>query len=387
MECSDQQCCAGNSDKLISIQTNVSARTCGCHTADNETDHDLHAKHYIVGTIQTPAGVISQISSRIDLKDYLGAFRVRWGIRRDRYRVDPGLYAVGTPNEHSDVLVTANYKLSFDTVRKNLNGLNVWLLILDTKGVNVWCSAGKGTFGTKELINRIHLSSLDKIVQHKRIILPQLGAVGVAAHLVKESSGFTVIYGPVRASDIPPFIRTGYKTTKEMRRVNFGWYDRLKLIPNDLIYNVRYLVILLAFFSLLSGINADGFSLRQASAHIIFLSQIILAGYISGIVLTPLLLPYLFFRSFSFKGFLMGTIISSIIVLAETFENTIYVIPTIFFLLSGISSFLAMNFIGASTFTSLAGVKKEMKIAVPIQIASGIIAVVLVILNALLSGR
>ena len=79
--------------------------------------------------------------------------------------------------------------------RKNLNELDAWLLILDTKGVNVWCSAGKGTFGTKELVHRIQAASLGSVVKHRRLILPQLGATGAAAHLVKEESGFTVIYG------------------------------------------------------------------------------------------------------------------------------------------------------------------------------------------------
>jgi hypothetical protein len=385
MECSNQQCSAGNQDKLLSIQLNAPVRICNCPPVKNETEHSSVAKNYLVGSLQTPAGAIPCISSRLNVKDYLGAFMVRWGIGRDRYRVEPGLYAVGAPGKHSDVLVTANYKLSFDTVRKNINGLNVWLLVLDTKGVNVWCSAGKGTFGTKELVNRIRLTALDKIVQHKRIILPQLGATGVAAHLVKESSGFTVIYGPVRASDIQSFIHAGYKAMKEMRRVNFGWYDRLKLVPNDLIYDLRYLGMLLAFFFILSGITTYGFSIRQASGHIELLSVVILAGYFSGIVLTPLLLPYLFFRSFSFKGFLMGSIIASVIVAGKVFENTVFSTLLIFFLLSGFSSFLAMNFTGASTFTSLAGVKKEMKIAVPVQIASGVIAAILVILNSIFS--
>ena len=383
MGCSDQQCKAGNQDKLISVQTNVPVRTCDCSAATSDTN----TKHFIIGTIQTPAGAIPQITTRLYVSDYLGAVRVRWGIRRDQYRVDPGLYAVGTPNERSDVLVTANYKLSFDTVRKNLAGMNVWLMVLDTKGVNVWCSAGKGTFGTKELINRIHVSSLGKIIQHKRIILPQLGAVGVAAHQVKESSGYTVIYGPIRADDIPSFIQAGYKASKDMRHVHFGWYDRLKLIPNDLIYNLRYLGMLLTFFFILAGINTDGFSLRQATEHMKMLSVIILAGYISGIVFTPLFLPYLFFRSFSFKGILAGIVVSLIIVSGRQFENTIFITPMIFFLLSGISSFLAMNFTGASTFTSLAGVKKEMKVAVPIQIAFGAIATVLIILNGIFSGK
>jgi CO dehydrogenase/acetyl-CoA synthase delta subunit len=387
MGCSDQQCSAGNSAKFLSIQTKASAPPCDCHTEMSETKHSINAKDYIVGSIQTPAGMIPRISSKLKVRDYIGAFRVRWGIRRDTYRVNPGLYAVGTPNEYSDVLVTANYKLSFDTVRKNLHGLNVWLLVLDTKGVNVWCSAGKETFGTNELVNRIFFTSLDKIVQHKRIILPQLSAVGVAAHLVKESSGVTVIYGPVRASDIPEFIQSGYKTTKEMRHVRFEWYDRVKLIPNDLVYNLRYLGLLLVFFSILSGINNDGFSFRQTSEYSRFLSIIILAGYISGIVLTPLFLPYLFFQSFSFKGFLVGTIVSLGLIIGKTFELTPFNIPIMFFLLSGISSFLAMNFTGASTFTSLAGVKKEMRIAVPVQIASGVIAAILIILNSMFSGR
>ncbi len=33
------------------------------------------------------------------------------------------------------------------------------------------------------------------------------------------------------------------------------------------------------------------------------------------------------------------------------------------------SSFLAMNFTGASTYTSLSGVRREMRVAVPLQIA------------------
>ena len=82
--------------------------------------------------------------------------------------------------------MTANYKLSFDAIRKNLSGQNGWILVLDTKGINVWCAAGKGTFGTNELVKRIRLVSLEKIVNHKRLILPQLGAAGVAAHKVKE---------------------------------------------------------------------------------------------------------------------------------------------------------------------------------------------------------
>ena len=169
---------------------------------------------------------IPTVSSALELKDYLGAMKVRWSIGRNNFRVDAGLYKVGKPTSESDVFVTANYKLSFDTLRKNLKSIDAWILVLDTKGVNVWCAAGKGTFGTKELVKRIKAHDLEKIVNHRKVIVPQLGAVGIAAHEVKDSTGFRVVYGPVRADDIADFVSSGYKATPEMRRVNFPGYLR-----------------------------------------------------------------------------------------------------------------------------------------------------------------
>ena len=115
------------------------------------------------------------------------------------YKVDPGLYALGKPDDKAPVVVTANYKMTFDRLREALTGQDLWILVLDTKGINVWCAAGKGTFGTKELIERIESSGLADIVSHRDLILPQLAGPGVSAHVVKKSSGFKVIYGPIRA--------------------------------------------------------------------------------------------------------------------------------------------------------------------------------------------
>jgi len=72
------------------------------------------------------------------------------------------------------VLVTANFKMSFDRLRNALPGRDAWILVLDTKGVNVWCAAGKGTFGTSELVARITACGLNQIVSHREVVLPQL---------------------------------------------------------------------------------------------------------------------------------------------------------------------------------------------------------------------
>ena len=66
---------------------------------------------------------IPTVSTTLELKDYLGAMKVRWGIGRNNFRVEAGLYKVGKPTSNSDVFVTANYKMSFDTLRKNLKSI------------------------------------------------------------------------------------------------------------------------------------------------------------------------------------------------------------------------------------------------------------------------
>ena len=181
---------------------------------------------YIHGEIETPAGLIPRIGSRWDRYDHWGALKVRWSVGRMKYRVLPGIYAVGDPDRNSAVFVTGNYKLSFDHLRRALAGMNSWIMVIDTKGINVWCAAGKGTFSAKEVVRRIRIHHLEQVVDHRKIILPQLGATGVAAHEVKKMTGFTVIYGPVSANDIKAFMDAGFKATKAMRTITFPLAER-----------------------------------------------------------------------------------------------------------------------------------------------------------------
>lgn len=87
-----------------------------------------------------------------------------------------------------------------------MSGGNAWLLIVDTKGVNVWCAAGKGTFGTAEVVRRINEFEIGKIVVHKKLMLPQLSATGVQAHKVTKATGFKIVYGHVDSKDLLEFV-------------------------------------------------------------------------------------------------------------------------------------------------------------------------------------
>ena len=322
---------------------------------------------------------IPDVATKLSWSDYLGAIKVRWGIGRDNYRVTPCLYKAGIPDAQSDVFVSANYKLSFDALRKNLDNLNAWILVIDTKGVNVWCAAGKGTFGTDNIVKSINSSSLASIVKHRRIILPQLGAVGVAAHIVKELTGFRVIYGPVIAKDIKAFVKAGYKATAEMRKVTFTLSERAKLIPVDLMYGKYRLLIASLLLFVLSGLDRKGFLFGKMWETSLFPLTNLIGAYIAGIVIAPLLLPMIPFRAFASKGACWGLICT--LILNQLLHAPSAEAIALGFLNVSIASFMTMNFTGSSTYTSLSGVKKEMKWALPFQIASAIIGLALFIIS------
>jgi len=324
--------------------------------------------HFIIGEIETPAGKIGQVSTQWTNNDLLSTIKVRWSIGRMDYKVTPGLYAVGTPDANADVYVSCNFKLSFDILRRALRGINAWILVLDTKGINVWCAAGKGTFGTQELAFRIREHQLEKVVSHKKIIVPQLGATGVSAYKIKEEAGFRVIYGPVKADNIPAFVANDYKATPEMRKINFNLWDRMKLIPVELFYAKYYLILIPAIFFILAGWNAQGFSVDSSWNNGGRAILNLCVAYFSGCVLTPVLLPIIPFKRFSLKGLAMGWLTAILLLYFNFLGTSIFEIISWFLMMGGISSFMAMNFTGASTFTSLSGVKKEMKISLPVQI-------------------
>jgi acetyl-CoA decarbonylase/synthase complex subunit gamma len=334
--------------------------------------------NYLTGNT---VAAIPQVSTVWSRRDVLETIKVRWSVGRMNYKVEPGIYAIGNPSENSPVFVTANFKLTFDHVRRAIHGMDAWLLILDTKGINVWCAGGKGTFCTKEISQRIRETNLEKIVSHRRLILPQLSANGVSAQKVKKETGFTVTYGPVRADDIPAFMEAGMRATPEMRQVNFSTWDRMKLIPVELAYGNKYLALVPALFILLSGLNRHGYSIDLAYRDGLRSVLILLIAYLTGCGLTPVLLPWIPFRRFALKGLVMGLLSTAILGYFHLLGSGILEIFSWFLITAGLSSFLAMNFTGTSTFTSLSGVQKEMKTAIPAQITISALGVILWIVS------
>jgi len=336
---------------------------------------------FVVSSVSTPAGTVPQVSAELTPADFWGTIKVRWGVRRTNYKVDPGLYALGCPDEKSPVLISANYKLSFDTLRSALKGRHLWILVLDTNGINVWCAAGKGTFSTAELVRRLQFSRLEEVVSHRRLIVPQLAAPGVAAHEVKKLSGFKVTYGPIRAADLPAFIDRGFKANSAMRLKTFSTWERLVLVPVELVAALKMAIIVVPIFVFLGGLGGSSGYWDDLMNHGLFAAAALLSGVLAGTVLAPILLPWLPGRAFALKGTILGLLVALALVFvwnADSMEGFITLENLAWILIvSALSAYFSMNFTGASTYTSLSGVKKEMQWAVPLQIAAAAVGLAL----------
>ena len=348
---------------------------------------------FVESSVATPAGPVPVVRTRWTVADTLGAWRVRWDIRRMDYRVDPGLYAVGSPRDSSPVLATANYKLTFDVVRRELAGIDAWILVLDTRGINVWCAAGKKRFSTDELAERVIASDLDRVVSHRRVIVPQLGATGVAAHLVRRRCGFSAVFGPVRACDIPAFLDADMKATPEMRRVAFPMWDRFVLTPVELVGIARYglwAVPVLAVLAILSPAVFASHAPVPATVAGLELTRglasgcVLLAGALAGAVVTPILLPWIPVRSFWLKGAIMGGVLGAGAGWALTSAGLTNAVGAAGLTAgaAAVAAWGAMNYTGTSTFTSPSGVEAEMRRGIPIQLALAVAGTVVWIASA-----
>jgi hypothetical protein len=287
----------------------------------------------------------------------LDHFLARWGWKRESHRVEPGLYRLGNPDPDSPVFASANYTLSFDALRSALAGIDAWILVLDTRGINVWCAAGKGTFGTEELVRIIGCTGLAGVVRHRKIIVPQLGAPGISWPEVMRKSKFLVEYGPVRAGDLPEYLRT-HTATPAMRRVEFPLKERVVLTPVEFVHTALAMIVVAALLWFLAGPVA---ALAAVSA------------VLAGTVLFPALLPYIPTQDFSTKGLILGLIVA--IPIALSF-GTNPALPewanvagaaTALLIIPAVVAYFALNFTGCTTFTSRTGVKKEIFRYVPVM--------------------
>jgi len=140
-----------------------------------------------------------------------------------------GLRAVGDPGPDAPVFLTGNYHLTVARLRRALRGLNCWLLVADSHGINIWCAAAGGHFTDHSVVSALKTSGIEQRVSHRRVVLPQLAAAGIRARRVTERSGWQCAWGPVEAGDIPEYLRLEGNPDSRLRQVRFPWNRRLEM--------------------------------------------------------------------------------------------------------------------------------------------------------------
>jgi len=139
-----------------------------------------------------------------------------------------GLRMFGNPGPDAPVFVTCNFELTVRRVSKVLEEMDCYLLVAPSKGINVWCAAGGGIFNAHSVISVLKTSGIAERVNHRTLILPQLGAPGVDLQRVEEATGWRCKFGPAHAADIPDYVQNGFRKTPEMSLVRFPLRDRVE---------------------------------------------------------------------------------------------------------------------------------------------------------------
>jgi NAD-dependent dihydropyrimidine dehydrogenase PreA subunit len=157
-----------------------------------------------------------------------------------------GLRVLGHPDRGSPVFLTGNFGLTVQRVQHALRGIDGYLLVANSRGINVWCAATGGLFTDHDVVSVLKTSGIEDRVDHRRVVLPQLAATGIDGKAIREKTGWKVVWGPVEADAVPRFLEQRMKATRAMRTVRFPWRERLEMAI-AWAFPISLLALLLAF--------------------------------------------------------------------------------------------------------------------------------------------
>ncbi len=213
-------------------QTGFQARAVASHLGGSLVLYDILPAEIARAEANLPPTVIGRLQHRVTFRTLLlDLWLLFFRIIPPYPKVRTGLYMIGNPTPESPVLVTGNFDLTVRRVVKAIDGkVNVWLLVADSAGINVWCAAGGGYFSAEKVIAAVKSSRLEEVVRHHALILPQLCANGVDGWRIRKEIHWGVHWGPAKARDIPAYLDANRKKTDAMRWVRFPLKDRLEMV-------------------------------------------------------------------------------------------------------------------------------------------------------------
>jgi ubiquinone/menaquinone biosynthesis C-methylase UbiE len=267
--------------------------------------------------------------------------------------IEPGLYIYGNPTEKSPVMVTANYQLTVRRVSTALQQQNSYLLVADTMGENVWCAARGDKFSTKEIAEVIKATRINELVEHRRIILPQLAAGGIDHRDVKKETGWKARFGPVYARDIPAYLQTGKKDEKQ-RSVSFRLRERFEMALQQSFFLSKFFFLWLFLTGLIGKMIFPSFYLFEIN---VLLLPILWLSYLLFALLFPIFPTRSFLKRSIMYGFFLAILFAAFGQYVH-YGNLIWM-SQLFVVGFAMGHFLGMDYSGATPISKPTDIDKE----------------------------
>jgi hypothetical protein len=317
----------------------------------------------------------TRVSSQWTFDDHLGAWRCRWGRFRDRYAVVPGLYALSQPDARSPVFVTGSYKLTFDTLRRDLANTACWILVLDTGGRNVASAVAGGLLAAEELVLRVQKARLAEVVEHRALVLPGLASTAVSAELVKKHTGFDVHFGPLRSEDLPAFLAAGLQATAAMLAARFPLRDRLAVVPMELERSLKRAAWFVFAAVIYAGLGPGGISLDRVATGVWPLLALGAGSVLAGSVLAPLF-PFIPLRVYFLRGWVAGAAVTAALLQGARLASGMnpYLLTGSYLFFPAAGAFFSMSFAGSTPFADEPQGRTPARVACVVLAILGIVA-------------
>ncbi len=289
--------------------------------------------------------------------DYIKVFICWFDAFKQTYAIEPGLYYTGEQyNRQTPLLVTANYFLSVFLVVRRIRNFNARLLVIDTDGINVWCSAGKEKFSNEEITKQLDRYDRSLLTDDKRVslILPKLSLAGVRLRELRKARIRPVI-GPVYAKDLPQYLSQPPFKDCDEDRVVFGLQSRLFTWLPGLVQVLGYSFGIVFLFWIVEQIWKFPVPLG-----IIAITAILAGAY-------PILFPWIPGRRFAVKGLWLAAFTSLIIcILTATGKLVFADLPMTLLFTFGTAVFYGLSYTGNSAVSNYSRVRKEIARFLPL---------------------
>lgn len=292
------------------------------------------------------------------------------------FEINPGLYYTGQKYDlFFPVLVTCNYHLTVFLLWRIVRNRNLRILVIDTKGINVWCSSGKGQFNASEILKQLKRYPATALfgIRKLEIILPKLSLSGVKLSKLRNNYIIPRI-GPIYMKDIPEYLDKKPLKDRVEDRYKFSLKDRLFTLPSSCIQFMKYSLMFSLGLFILNYFKKTGIywqtliiSFVIAVFYIIFFPVLPTKKFtLKGLFLALFLIVVAFLYNFQFHAFDRGAF-------------SFYLLYTI-----GISIWFGLYYTGNSGVSNYSLVKKEITTFLPIAFVVMVVSIGVILLKGVL---